>query len=217
MCDGVTWKVLAVGLTVVTSLLIRSVGGVLQAADEPASKGCVHSPTARCLIGLSLATAESSSDASLRAEALGRIAGAQVAAGEIGEARKSLSRALAAATAIDKRPTTGRCGSSILPLIVPFTIAPGPLPTSRGSSLGWGRPRKAGRCSPGLRMGDPDGTKQAFSQALTTCGEFEYHLIATRSSLPWGRGGPSGRCRGRGAGILTGLDAAGQSKTSASV
>ena len=107
MCDGMTPKVLAVGLTVLTSLLVCGVGGLLQAAAEPASKGCFHSPTARCVIGLSLATAESISDASVRAGALARIAGAQVAAGEIGEARKSLSRALTAAAAIDNTPYNG--------------------------------------------------------------------------------------------------------------
>ena len=76
-------------------------GGEPQPSGRPSPEGCVHAPTARCLIRLSLAAVDEISDAASRAQALAHIAEAQAAAGEAGEARDSLARALAAAGRVD--------------------------------------------------------------------------------------------------------------------
>ena len=76
-------------------------GGEPQASGPPSPEGCVQAPTARCLIRLSLAAVDEISDAASRAQALARIAEVQAGAGEAGEARDSLARALAAAGRVD--------------------------------------------------------------------------------------------------------------------
>lgn len=64
--------------------------------------GCVQSPTTQCVIDLTLAATDKISSAYPRAEVLIRIAEAQVEAGEIGKARRTLSLSLIAAAAIDR-------------------------------------------------------------------------------------------------------------------
>ena len=93
--------VLAGGLLALLAPAAWGAGGSGPAPEPGAPEGCVQSPTARCVIRLSLAAVEELTDADARAEALARIAEAQASAGEAGEARNSLSRALAAADAID--------------------------------------------------------------------------------------------------------------------
>ena len=64
--------------------------------------GCVQSPTTQCVIGLTIVATDKISGAYPRAEVLIRIAEAQLEAGEIGKARRTLSLSLIAAAAIDR-------------------------------------------------------------------------------------------------------------------
>ena len=82
-------------------------GGEPQASEPPSPESCVRSPTARCVIRLSLAAVDEIAEAASRAEALARIAEAQAGEGEAGEARDSLSRALAAAARVDAAAYAG--------------------------------------------------------------------------------------------------------------
>ena len=107
MCDGKTRRVFAGGVLAAVSLVVWGFGWATQAPD-PVAERCILSPTARCVAGLSLAAAESVVDASWRADALAGGAMALAEAGETGEARKDLSRALAAAEAIDNTPYIGQ-------------------------------------------------------------------------------------------------------------
>ena len=94
-------EVLAGGLLVALVPGAWGAGGSGQPPEPATPEGCVQSPAVRCVIRLSLAAVEEIADADARAEALARIAEAQANAGESGEARKNLSRALAAVDAID--------------------------------------------------------------------------------------------------------------------
>ena len=79
-------------------------GELSASASGPSLPGsCVDTPTARCAIDLTIVTAEelSDSDADARAQALVRVAAAQIEAGLAPRARKTLERALTAANAID--------------------------------------------------------------------------------------------------------------------
>ena len=103
-------EVLAGGLLALLAPAAWGAGGDAK-TPEPSPESCVHSPTARCVIRLSLAAVEGvaqagagySTDwpAAFTADALARIAEAQANAGDAGEARNSLSRALAAVDGID--------------------------------------------------------------------------------------------------------------------
>ena len=82
-------------------------GGSGQPPEPATPESCVHSPTAQCVIRLSLAAVEEIAGADSRAEALAYIAVAQANAGEAGEAREILSRALVAAAGIDAAAYAG--------------------------------------------------------------------------------------------------------------
>ena len=82
-------------------------GGETEASGPPSPESCVRAPTARCVIRLSLAAVDEVAGAASRAEALARIAEAQAGAGEAGEARDSLARALAAAERVDAAAYAG--------------------------------------------------------------------------------------------------------------
>lgn len=113
--------VLMGGLLALLAPAAWGAGGSGQAPEPATPEGCVQSPTARCVIRLSLAAVEEESpDADARAEALARIAEAQASAGEAGEARNSLSRALAAVDEIDAAAYAGESWIKTSPEDVAF-------------------------------------------------------------------------------------------------
>ena len=114
-------EALAGGLLVALVPGAWAAGGSGQPPEPAAPESCVHSPTARCVIRLSLAAVEGIADAdATRAEALARIAEAQANAGEAEEARKSLSRALAAAAGVDAAAYAGDSWIKTSPEAVAF-------------------------------------------------------------------------------------------------
>ena len=94
--------ILLTSLLVVELLGFCSVAGGAKTAEPPEPGGCVQSPTPQCVISMSLTAADKISGVQPRAETLIRIAEAQVEAGNYSEARRSLTRSLTAAAAIDK-------------------------------------------------------------------------------------------------------------------
>ena len=100
-------KVLAGGLLAVLAPAAWGAGGNGQTPEPATPESCVHSPAARCVIRLSLAAVEGIADADTRADALARIAEAQANAGDTGEARDSLSRALVAAAGVNATAYAG--------------------------------------------------------------------------------------------------------------
>lgn len=100
--DGLRWR-MAVGLLAVAYFADWNAEGYARASDPPPPSSCIETPTARCVIALTIAAAAGlgDGDADARAQALARVAAARVESGPIPEARASLRRALAAAAAID--------------------------------------------------------------------------------------------------------------------
>ena len=72
-----------------------------QASDTPALEECAQSPTVACVVALAIETAKAIDDAYERANAFVLIAEAQRVASELPGAWESLSRATAAAAAIE--------------------------------------------------------------------------------------------------------------------
>ena len=145
-------EVLAGGLLALLAPAAWGAGGSGQAPEPATPEGCVQSPTARCVIRLSLAAVEEEeiADAGARAEALARIAEAQASAGEAGEARNSLSRALAAAAEVDAAAYAGESWIKTSPEDVAFGEQ------ARVLSL-------IARVQ--ADMGDPAGARETFSRA----------------------------------------------------
>ena len=113
-------EVLAGGLLVALVPGAWGAGGSGQPPEPAAPEGCVQSPAVRCVIRLSLAAVEEIADADARAEALARIAEAQANAGDTGEARNSLSRALIAAAEVDAAAYAGESWIKTSPEDVAF-------------------------------------------------------------------------------------------------
>ena len=113
-------EVLAGGLLVALVPGVWGAGGSDQPPEPAAPEGCVQSPTARCVIRLSLAAVQEITDTGARAETLARIAEAQANAGDTGEARNSLSRALIAAAEVDAAVHAGKSWIKTSPEDVAF-------------------------------------------------------------------------------------------------
>ena len=96
------WRT-AIALLVLAYLVGWSAGANARASSPSLPESCVHTPTAQCVIDLTIVTANGlgDSDADARAHALVRIAAGQVEAGLTRQAREILYRALTAAAAID--------------------------------------------------------------------------------------------------------------------
>ena len=133
-------------------------GGSGQPPEPAAPESCVHSPTAQCVIRLSLAAVEEIAGADSRAEALACIAEAQAIAGEAGEAREILSRALVAAAGIDAAAYAGESWKTS-----PEEVVLGEQ--ARIFSL-------IARVQAG--MGDTEGARETFSRAAAAAGGIEY-------------------------------------------
>ena len=95
------WNVVVPFLLAIAAATLGGDRADAQRADTERD-GCVRSPTAHCVIGLSLAEAGAITRVDELADALVRIANAQAEAEHDNAARLSLSRALAAADAIDE-------------------------------------------------------------------------------------------------------------------
>ena len=153
-------RVLAGGLLAVLAPVAWGDGGSGQPPEPAAPESCVHAPTAQCVIRLSLAAVEGIADAdATRAEALARVAEAQVSAGESGEARKSLSRALAAAAGVDAAAYAGDSWIKTSPEAVAFGER------ARVFSL-------IARVQ--TDMGDAGGARETFSRAVAAAEAMEY-------------------------------------------
>ena len=96
------WKAVTLGLLPVVAVTACIAATRPQAADGLEPSSCARSPTARCVIELSLAATTAIGKADRRAEAFTRIAKAQAIAGEDAAARLNLAHALTAADAIDQ-------------------------------------------------------------------------------------------------------------------
>ena len=141
-------KVLVGGLLAILAPAAWGAGGI---PKPPPPGGCIHSPTARCVIQLAFAAVEEIADADSRAELLARIAEAQANAGEVGEARNCPSRALAAAAGIDAAAYAGESWIKTSP----ETVALGEQ--ARVFSL-------IARVQ--TDMGDTGGARETFSRAV---------------------------------------------------
>ena len=133
-------------------------GGSGQPPEPATPEGCVQSPTARCVIRLSLAAVEGIAYADARAEALARIAEAQASAGDAGEARDSLSRALIAAAEVDAAAYAGESWIKTSPEDVAFGEQ------ARVLSL-------IARVQ--ADVGDPAGARETFSRAAAAADAIE--------------------------------------------
>ena len=88
-------------LVVVMGLLPAAIAAAPENQLTPALEECAQSPTVACVTGLAIETAKAIHEADLRADAFVLIAEAQRVGGDLSGAQKSLSRATAAAAAIE--------------------------------------------------------------------------------------------------------------------
>ena len=108
------WKSVAAGLVAAAFLSVCATGtsARMGTPSDPADR--IRAPTPRCVVGLSLAAADSVVDPYRRARALERIAQAQSHTRAIGEALESLSRSLTAAAGITRSAYIGEIGIAAL-------------------------------------------------------------------------------------------------------